>query len=160
MSFLNRFFKRSNDQVTCPRCLGKGHVDENDIKRLKKEMQWLPGNCAYCNGLKTVAADMVSKVPVDLTYLTTNLSATERRKLKSNDRDAMQRASDFDAYINKFVDKVVQWYFVENLEIEEIAEHLLQPKPDSASEDSEYQQAKTELMDYISKIIALKKSGN
>lgn len=159
MNFLNRFFKRSNDEVTCPRCLGKGHVDENDIKRLKKEMQWLPGNCAYCNGLKTVAASMVNTVPVDLTYLTTDLSATERRKLKSNDPEAMQRASDFDAYINKFVDQVVQLYFVENLEVEQIAEHLLQPEPDSGSENSEYQQAKIELMDYISKIIALKKSG-
>lgn len=123
-------------------------------------MQWLPGSCAYCNGLKTVAADMVNKVPVDLTYLTTDLSATERRKLKSNDCDAMQRATDFDAYINKFVDQVVQWYFVENLEIEEIAEQLLQPKPASASENSEYQHAKNDLMNYIAKIIALKKSGS
>lgn len=123
-------------------------------------MQWLPGNCAYCNGLKTVAADMVNTVPVDLTYLTTELSATERRKLKSNDRDAMQRASEFDAYINEFVEQVVQLYFVENLEVEEIAEQLLQPKPVSASENSEYLQAKTELMDYIAKIIALKKNGN
>src|ERR1044072_3977598 len=160
MNFLNRFFKRSNDQVTCPRCLGKGHVDENDIKRLKKEMQWLPGNCAYCNGLKTVAADMVNTVPVDLTYLTTELSATERRKLKSNDQNAMQRASDFDAYINEYVEHVAQLYFVENLEVEEIAEQLLQPKPVSPGENSEYLQAKTELMDYIAKIIALKKNGN
>ena len=120
----------------------------------------MPGNCAYCNGLKTVAADMVNTVPVDLTYLTTELSATERRKLKSNDREAMQRASNFDTYINQFVDQVVQWYFVENLEIEEIAEQLLQPGPVSASEDSEYQQAKIELMDYIAKIIAVKKNGS
>lgn len=123
-------------------------------------MQWLPGNCAYCNGLKTVAADMVNTVPVDLTYLTTELSATERRKLKSNDRDAMQRASEFDAYINEFVDQVIDLYFVENLEVEEIAEQLLQPKPVSPGENSEYQQAKTELMDYIAKIITLKKNGN
>lgn len=159
MNFLSRFFKRSNDQVTCPRCLGKGHVDENDIKRLKKEMQWLPGSCAYCNGLKTVSVEMVNNVPVDLSYLTTELSATERRKLKSNDRAAMQRASDFDAYINEFIEQVVQLYFVQNLEIEEIAEQLLQPKPVSASENSEYQQAKNDLMDYIAKIIALKKNG-
>ena len=160
MNFLNRFFKRSNDQVTCPRCLGKGHVDENDIKRLKKEMQWRPGNCAYCNGLKTANAEMVNTVPVDLTYLTIELSAMERRKLKSNDSDAMKRASDFDDYINEFVDQVVQLYFVENLEVEEIAEQLLQPKPVSASEKEQYEQAKTDLMDYIAKIIALKKNGN
>lgn len=159
MSFFGKFFKRSNDQITCPRCLGKGYVDENDIKRLKKEMQWLPGNCAYCNGLKTVDADLVNKVPVDLSYLTTELSATERRKLKSNDEDAMQRASNHDATINEFVAHVVQLYFVENMEVEEITEHFLQPKPISASENKQYQQVKTELMDYIAKIIALKKNG-
>lgn len=160
MSFFGKFFKRSNDQITCPRCLGKGYVDENDIKRLKKEMQWLPGNCAYCNGLKTVDADLVNKVPVDLSYLTTELSATERRKLKSNDKDAMERASNHDATINEFVDHVVQLYFVENMEVEEIVEHFLQPKPISDSENKQYQQVKIELMDYIAKIIALKKNGN
>jgi hypothetical protein len=160
MSFLDRFFKRSNDQVTCPRCLGKGHVDENDIKRLKKEMQWLPGSCAYCNGLKTVDADLVNKVPVDLSYLTTELSAAERRKLKSKDEGAMQRASNHDATINEFVAQVVQLYFVENLEVEEIADHFLQPKPVSASENKQYQQVKNSLMDYIAKIIAVKKNGN
>ncbi|HUP12293.1 MAG TPA: hypothetical protein VM187_08785 [Niastella sp.] len=157
MNFLSRLFKRSNDPVTCPRCLGKGHVDENDIKRLNKEMQWLPGSCAYCNGLKTVDAGMMNKVPVDLSYLTTERTATERRKLKSNDKEAMQRAIDFDTRIAEYVDQIVQLYFVENLEIEEIAEQLLHPNPFSSTQSSQYQQAKRNWMDYIAKVIAVKK---
>lgn len=34
--------------IECPRCLGKGHVDDSDIKRLDRENEWIPGPCAYC----------------------------------------------------------------------------------------------------------------
>jgi hypothetical protein len=50
MSDQHRIF-RSN-MVDCPRCLGKGAVDSEDIRRLKKELFWGPGKCAYCNGLE------------------------------------------------------------------------------------------------------------
>ena len=36
--------------VQCPRCLGKTHVDQEDIRRLGREMEWIPGPCAYCEG--------------------------------------------------------------------------------------------------------------
>ena len=36
--------------LTCPRCLGKGIVDTDDIKRLECEDIWLPGTCLYCDG--------------------------------------------------------------------------------------------------------------
>ncbi len=45
------------NKIHCPRCLGKGHVDNvdnvdnEDIKRLKKELYWAPGPCAYCVGI-------------------------------------------------------------------------------------------------------------
>jgi len=35
--------------MTCPRCLGKGYVDLDDIRRLSMEHQWSPGSCLYCN---------------------------------------------------------------------------------------------------------------
>ena len=72
----------------------------------------------------------------------------------------MQRASNHDATINEFVAQVVQLYFIENMEVEEIVEHFLQQAPVSASENKQYQQLKTELMDYIAKIIALKQNGS
>ena len=34
----------------CPRCVGKGFVDENDIKRLKSFYNWYPGVCGFCKG--------------------------------------------------------------------------------------------------------------
>jgi hypothetical protein len=34
----------------CPRCVGKGYVDENDIKRLKSFYNWHSGVCGFCKG--------------------------------------------------------------------------------------------------------------
>ncbi len=34
----------------CPRCVGKGFVDENDIKRLKSGYNWTSGVCGFCKG--------------------------------------------------------------------------------------------------------------
>ncbi len=37
-------------EMFCPRCLGKGFVDSNDIKRLGQERTWHPDKCGYCKG--------------------------------------------------------------------------------------------------------------
>ena len=70
MKFLSRLLNGSKtpdepEMVTCPRCLGKGHVDEDDIARLKQQGKWRTGACAYCKGtgivdetMKIVAAQM------------------------------------------------------------------------------------------------------
>jgi hypothetical protein len=34
----------------CPRCVGKGYVDDNDIKRLGRERTWQSGSCGFCRG--------------------------------------------------------------------------------------------------------------
>lgn len=34
----------------CPRCVGKGFIDEYDVKRLGKEKQWHSGTCGFCKG--------------------------------------------------------------------------------------------------------------
>jgi serine/threonine protein kinase len=49
----------------CPRCLGKGHVDKKDIKRLKRELEWMPGTCAYCDGTGKVDDEMLQSTNVD-----------------------------------------------------------------------------------------------
>jgi hypothetical protein len=36
-------------EIKCPRCLGKGEVDWEDIKRLNRLNDWDPGPCAYCD---------------------------------------------------------------------------------------------------------------
>jgi len=81
MSFFSRLFGQRKPTIQCPRCLGKGHVDWNDIKRLNQELRWGPGTCAYCNGKGKVAPDMVDKVAVDASYLTIDLSKAERQRV-------------------------------------------------------------------------------
>ena len=39
-----------SNNMTCPRCYGKGFVDLNDIKRLGMEKVWGQGFCRYCEG--------------------------------------------------------------------------------------------------------------
>lgn len=40
----------NKDEMFCPRCVGKGFVDLNDIKRLDREDVWGMGYCRYCDG--------------------------------------------------------------------------------------------------------------
>jgi hypothetical protein len=54
----------------CPRCLGKGHVDKKDIKRLNRELEWMPGTCAYCDGTGKIDDEMLLSTNVDDANLT------------------------------------------------------------------------------------------
>lgn len=80
MSLFSRLFKKEDlpDEITCPRCLGKGNVDAADIIRLKRVGKWTPGACAYCLGTGSVDRDMPANIPTDAAYLTTDLSSAER----------------------------------------------------------------------------------
>ena len=49
--FLEENPPNSNGVILCPRCLGKGNVDEEDIYRLEQKDFWLPGECKYCEGV-------------------------------------------------------------------------------------------------------------
>ena len=42
-------FTIRKSEMICPRCLGKGFVDLNDIKRLDRENEWDQGYCRYCD---------------------------------------------------------------------------------------------------------------
>jgi hypothetical protein len=87
MGFFKRLFKQNKrvEKSTCPRCLGKGHVDTEDIIRLKKNGEWEPGPCAYCNASGNVDEAMLSKVAVDAGYLTSDLSELERNAIINKD---------------------------------------------------------------------------
>lgn len=41
--------KEVMSEMTCPKCLGKGYVDKNDIERFKMEDWWEMGICDYCS---------------------------------------------------------------------------------------------------------------
>ena len=97
-------FKKS--KIECPRCIGKGHVDINDIKRLNKELYWLPGKCAYCNGKGKVNPGLISKVSPDSSYYTVSLSKDERRRIKQKDQFALERANNYNKQVENFIKQI------------------------------------------------------
>jgi hypothetical protein len=149
MSLIHRLFNK--EKIECPRCLGKGNVDWDDIKRLKKELKWIPGSCAYCSGKGKVNPDLKSKIAVDTTYLTIDLSSEERKKLIANDEGARQRAIYHEIHTDSFIAEVEFLYFTGNMESSKIAEFYLLNQPEIDSEN------RNELVDYINRIIELKK---
>ena len=86
--------------IKCPRCLGKGHVDDKDIQRLKRELFWRPGPvCAYCNGDKKVFSDMPLLVnPADC-FLTSDLSEDDRTRYINKDPEMLKKAYLYREYI-------------------------------------------------------------
>lgn len=150
MKFINRIF-RSN-MVDCPRCLGKGKVDFEDIKRLKKELFWAPGKCAYCNGIGKVPPDTMEKLSADFEYLTTDLTSLERHKVINANVDALTRAKEFKEEIQKIVEEIEYLYYIENKEPSEIADHLFHKRDQFVYSASE----KQELIDYVETVIKSK----
>lgn len=136
----------------CPRYLGKGQVDANDIKRLKRELKWLPGKCAYCNGTGKVDSKVLEKVPADFTYLSTDLSNDERKRVFKNDPEAKLRAEAFENQTDFFIAQVEYLYYQCNLDYRKIADFFLLPRQAAEVPFSE----RAELIDYIKDIVKYK----
>lgn len=147
MNFIKKLFDQS--KIQCPRCLGKGHVDWDDIKRLNKELKWIPGKCAYCNGGGNVGSNMVSQVPVDTTYLSINLSEEERIRLIHQEQGAWARAQQHEDKVDGFLKQVVYLHKTGNLNATQIADFYLI----SAKEDNALAKEKQELVEYIERIL-------
>lgn len=150
MNLLQRFFRRN--MVDCPRCLGKGHVDWADIKRLQKEGFWIPGKCAYCNELGKVPPDRLEQVPVGMEYLTTDLSSWERNKLINGNADALKRANETTAQVLEIIKEIEHLYYIQNLEFSDIADYFF--KKHGQLDYSPFE--KQELIDYVERVIKSK----
>jgi hypothetical protein len=147
---INRIFRRN--MVDCPRCLGKGNVDIDDIKRLKKVLVWLPGKCAYCNGISKVPFDRLEKVSVDLEYLITDLPSLERHKVINGDKDTLKRASEYTESLQNFIKQIEHLYYIENMEPNEIAIDIFHKQGRFEYSTIE----KQELINYVEKVIKCK----
>lgn len=154
MNLFSRIFNNRQSLKECPRCLGKGKVDWDDIKRLNKELKWLPGSCAYCNGGGKVDAKMENKVAVDTTYLVNNLSKEERKRIINQHPDALERASRFEDQLDNFINEVCYLHFEADLKPIQIVNFYMISKADSDSYESE----KQELVEYIERVIQVKGS--
>lgn len=152
MNFLKQFL---NPLKECPRCLGKGNVDWNDINRLNQELKWIPGPCAYCDGKGKINPKLELHTAADSTYLTTNLSIDERKKIINGDRDALERGKRFEENLDHFINQISFLHF--NLEISplKIAQFFLLGEENLPS----YNEEKIELIDYIEKVISKTKQS-
>ena len=137
-----------------PALLGKGHVDWDDIKRFNKELKWIPGSCAYCNGVGEVDSKMEEDVPVDTTYLVTELPEEERQRVISGHPEALERAHQYDDELDDFINGISYLYFETNLQPVQIARFYLLPAQDSESYEKQFQ----EMIEYVEKVIQVKRS--
>ena len=133
----------------CPRCLGKGHVDEADIKRLKKELIWLPGACAYCDGKGEVSKRQIRTLDAGTEYLSIDLSPEERQQVLKGDPGALKRAEEFEAYMADLINAIRFLHDSERKDAQEIADYLLSEHEQTESLELE----KQDLIKYIQKVI-------
>lgn len=107
----------------CPRCLGKGHVDQDDIKRLNQELIWTTGTCAYCDGLGKV--DSKINLPAETSYLVNDLSKKEREKIRRNHPDAIKRGKQLEEETLSFIRQVRHLHFDLGLTSSQITDSFL-----------------------------------
>ena len=93
--------------IDCPRCLGKGYVDKQDIKRLRREFYWIEGpHCAYCDGMKYVSFDFACKVNADEWFLCSDGNKEEMQKFINEDEliiSSVRQTEQFINYVGKYL---------------------------------------------------------
>lgn len=152
MTIFKSLFKES--KLECPRCLGKGFVDIDDIRRLNKVLKWTPAPCAYCLGSGKVDKEMLSQVPVDYTYLTIDLPESEMDKIKERDKETLEKGRIYELFLDDLITYIEYHYLSDKMDAESIANLYLHTKDETALFSLE----RKNLIQYIEKIIDLKKS--
>lgn len=141
------FFKKSN--IECPRCLGKGLVDWEDIRRLNKQLRWVPAPCAYCNGIGKVNKEQLSKVAVDCVYLTIDLPESELEKIKEGDEETVEKGKQRELFVDNLIEYVEHQHISNDMDAEDIANLYLSTEDEKAA----FYVDKKSLLLYIQKII-------
>ncbi len=152
MSIFKFLFKKSD--LECPRCLGKGFVDQEDIRRLNRQLKWVPAPCAYCNASGTTTPEMLANVPVDTSYLTIDLPESEIEKIKNADPETLEKGRLKELFLDNLIEYVEHHYQTQNMNAEGIAELYIKNEDETAL----FAVDKEDLKEYIEKIIKLKKS--
>ena len=152
MNFFRRLFGKPEapdvNAVECPRCLGKGRVDMDDIKRLGQELKWSPGRCAFCNGSGRVDPELLGKVAVNEGYLTTNLSNADRKRLFSGDEKALEKMWEHNAKMDSFILEIRRAHVDEGLSAEQITESLIKSNPGML-----FKMGRAEILAYIKRVL-------
>jgi len=119
----------------------------DDIKRLKNELIWMPGKCAYGNGVGKVKPEMITGVAANDGYFTLDISKLERNFFINGNQAAIKRGEAHKEYVDLIIQNIKELYFVENLDIEEMAELYLQSIPEWGIKQ------KNELSSYIKRLL-------
>ena len=152
MSLFRGLFVTNRPKVECPRCLGKGRVDSEDIKRLKQELTWAPGTCAYCNGEGMVTSEVEKTVAANAAYLTLDLSHSERERFMHGHPDALKRARKFEENVENFVAQIRYLHSEGNMKSESIAHFFLI----GTKLSDKYEQEKKEMIEYVERVLNFK----
>lgn len=150
MSLFKNLFSSNDSLKQCPRCLGKGFVDDEDIKRLKQELKWIPGTCAYCNGTGQVDKDIEDNIAVDAPFLVMNVPELERNRMISGHPDAIEQGIRTDEEHEYFIKQICYLHFVGGLSSTQIATFFLLYLEERESYEEEHE----DLVRYIDKVIA------
>ncbi len=145
-------FRRSN--VKCPRCQGKGFVDWDDIRRLNRQLKWVPAPCAYCDATGKVEKELLSKVAVDCMYLTIDLPESVIEKIKEGDKETIEKGKQRELFVDHLIHYAEHHYLTQNMDAESIATLYLNTEAEKAN----FSVTKEELIKYIQGVINLKKS--
>ncbi|MDP5202138.1 hypothetical protein [Flavobacterium sp. DG2-3] len=149
---LFNFFRRSN--IKCPRCLGKRFVDWDDIRRLNRQLKWVPAPCAYCDATGRVPKELLSKVAVDCMYLTIDLPESVIEKIKEGDHETVEKGKQRELFVDHLIQYAEHHHFTQNLDAESIANLYLESEAEKAS----FAVTRQELIKYIQGVIELKKT--
>jgi hypothetical protein len=149
MGFFKKIFSKNETLLECPRCLGKGYVDQEDIIRLNQELRWVPGNCAYCNAKGKVSQDKISKLPPDTSYLVNNLSDKEREDIFNADPFALERGKYHDNMFKTLVEQINYLHFECGLDTLRIATFFMLGNEENINFDKE----KLDFIDFTEKVI-------
>jgi len=138
--------RKTSNLIDCPRCLGKGNVDLQDIKRLRRELFWEPGpHCAYCDGKKVVKLEFATNINADDWFITSDVDQELLQRYLEKDPQVIKEARELEENMRIVVHFIANLYMNEDKEREEIVDlltqHLKVTKKDAA--------------DYVDKVIRL-----
>ena len=131
--------KRSDHLIDCPRCLGKGYVDLQDIKRLRRELFWEPGpHCAYCDGKKVVELEFATNINADDWFITSDVNPELLQKYLDKDPQVIKEARQMEETMVLIANFIYNLYVNEDKERDEIVSLLTQHIKITEKEAKEY----------------------
>jgi hypothetical protein len=154
LSLFGNIFSKEKQLKECPRCLGKGKVEWDDIRRMDRELKWRPGACAYCNGVGKIDPEIEKNVAIDTTYLSTGISKEERGRLIKGDPGALERAHQHEMEADYLITQICYLHFEGKMNSGQITDFYF------LGGQEMYPSHKKEFSDHVEKVIEVKSRDN